>query len=107
MTEPPPKRQFVLQHPTDSTKAIAYGWEGPVGYFAILFVSGKIAASRGSTETTRAEARHALLQWAVELHFFTLADFDDATQALDATRVDKLPRRLRTLVDVVMSFREK
>ncbi len=101
---PPAKSQFVLQHPSDPSKAIAYGWEGPHGYFAILFVSGRIAASRALPDVTRREARKALIEWSIELGFFTLDDLDDATAALDKLPVEKLSKRLRTLCDVVRSF---
>jgi hypothetical protein len=104
--QPLPKKQFVLQHPSDTTKAIAYGWEGERGYFAILFVSGRISASRALPDATSQEARRALIEWSIELGFFALSDLDDATSALDTQRVVELPRKLRTLVDVVTSFRQ-
>jgi hypothetical protein len=100
----PQKSQFVLQHPSDPSKAIAYGWEGPHGYFAILFVSGRISASRALPDVTRREARKALIEWSIELGFFSLDDLDDATAALEKLPVEKLSKRLRTLCDVIRSF---
>ncbi len=99
------KKQFVLQHPGDGTKAIAYGWEGDEGYFAILFVEGSIKGSRKLPGASRTQARSDLLEWTIALGFFTLSDFDEATAALDTLAVDQLPKRLRTLVDVVVSFK--
>jgi hypothetical protein len=96
-------KRFVLQHPHDPRRAIAYGW-GPEGYFALLFESGQMKASRKRPNVTRRQARHDLIEWTIELGFFTSSDFDEATTALDTLRVEQLPRRLHTLVDLVMSF---
>ena len=85
---------------------IAFGWEGARGYYAVLFVLGKPAGSRGSQTATRRQARLELLEWAVELGFFEPADFDEATAALDTLSISQLPKRLRTLVDVMRSFDE-
>ena len=101
----PPKRELLLRHPTDATRVIAYGWEGPQGYYAVLFVLGKVVETRESATATRKQARRDIIGWAIELAFFTESDLDEATVALDSMDVDKLPRRLRTLVDVIASFK--
>ncbi len=100
----PIKREFLLKHPGDSTKVIAYGWEGERGYYAVLFVGGKREASRDLATATRREARDDLVGWAIELGFFTIADIDEATNVLASRRVAELSLKLRTLVDVVRSF---
>jgi hypothetical protein len=103
---PPTKREFLLRHPTDSTKVIAYGWYGPLGYYAVLFVGGERKDGRESKSATRREAQRAVVGWAIELGFFSLSDIDDVTDALDTLRIDQLPRRMRTLADLVRSFKE-
>ncbi len=100
----PTKREFLLKHPDDRTRVIAYGWEGPRGYYAVLFVNGKRAESRELAAASHREARDDLISWAIELGFFTVADIDEATGALATRRVAELPIKLRTLVDVVRSF---
>lgn len=101
----PPKRELLLRHPTDPTRVIAYGWEGPQGYYAVLFILGKVSETRESATATRRQARSDIIGWAIQLGFFTESDLDDASAALDSMRVDQLPRRLRTLVDVIASFK--
>ena len=98
------KSEFLLKDPNDPTRVIAYGWDGPRGYYAALFVAGTRAASRESTNATRRQARDDIIEWAIELGFFSLSDLDEATAALDTLRAVQLPGRLRTLVDVVGSF---
>lgn len=96
--------EFILQDPSDATRAIAYRWETSGGYHAALVVSGQMVTSRSLPNVNRREARRALIEWAIELGFFSLADFDDAVLALDTMGVNQLPRRLRTVVDVLTSF---
>ena len=100
----PTKSEFLLKDPNDPTRVIAYGWEGPRGYYAALFIAGTRAASRESADATRRQARDGIIEWAIELGFFSLSDLDEATAALDTLRVAQLPGRLRTLVDLVRSF---
>jgi hypothetical protein len=100
----PTKNEFLLAHPSDPTHVIAYGWKGPLGYYAALFVSGTQTATRESVSATHKQARDELVAWAIELGFFTLADLDEVSAALDEMAVSKLPKRLHTLVDFVHSF---
>lgn len=98
------KREFLLKDPNDPTRVIAYGWEEARGYYAALFVAGTRVASRELTNATRRQARDDIIEWVIELGFFSIADLDEVTSVLDTLRVDQLPGRLRTIVDVVRSF---
>ncbi len=100
----PTKHEFLLKDPADPHRVIAYGWDGPGSYYAALFVSGEKTMARESVNADRRQARRDIVEWAIELGFFALSDIDEATTALDTLRLDQLPHRLRTLVDVVRSF---
>ncbi len=101
---PQMKIELILQDPSDATRALAYRWETSGEYHAALFVSGQMVTSRSLPNVDRRRARRALIEWAIELGFLSLVDFDDATLALDTMGVNQLPRRLRTVVDVLTGF---
>ncbi len=106
MDQSQPRRasEFLLKDPANPKRVIAYGWNGPSGYYAVLFINGERVASRESVSSSALEARDDIVEWAIESGFFSLSDVDEANVALDTLRLTQLPLRLRTLIDVVNSF---